>query len=265
MRRARAACWPTPGSVPPLADPGVTVNALLGGRLRLAQPAGGLRAGSDAVLLAAAVPARAGERAIEAGCGTGAALLCLAARVPELRLTGIELQPELAELARANAVRNGFADRIDIVVGDILEPPASLAGSFDHAFANPPFFAAGRHDRSPDAGRARARGESAPGDLGRWLDFMLAMVRPGGTVTVIQRAERLPELLAGLHGRAGAIAVFPLWPGGDKPAKRLIVQARRGSAAPARLLPGLVLHRPDGAYSAATERVLRDGAALALD
>jgi tRNA1(Val) A37 N6-methylase TrmN6 len=247
------------------APAGVTRDGMLGGRLQVAQPAGGFRAGDDAVFLAAAVPAKAGDTALDVGCGVGAALLCLASRVPGVALTGIELQADLAALAARNAGDNGFGQRVRVVTGDLTTPPVELtAGAFDHVFANPPFFAANAYDPSPTAGRALARGETAAGDLGRWIDFMAAMARQGGSLTLVHRGERLTEIVGALTRHAGGITIFPLLPGAGKPAKRVIVQARKGSAEPLRRLAGLELHGPGGGYTPAAEAVLRGGAALVL-
>lgn len=240
-------------------------NTLLGGRVRLLQPATGYRVAIDPVLLAAAVPAAAGDTVLDVGAGVGAAALCLAARVPDCRISGIEIQRDLVRIAADNVALNDAVGRVDIMTGDLTQPPPRLAaGTFDHVMANPPYLAAGRAQPSPDPGKAAASIESA-GDLAQWIAFCLRMTRPRGSVTFIHRADRLDGLIAGLHHEAGAIAVFPLWPDAERtrPAKRVIVQARRGMATPLRLLPGLALH-DDGAYTARAEAVLRDGAGLEL-
>ncbi len=247
-----------------------SVDGVLGGRLRIRQPAAGYRAAIDPVLLAAAVPAKAGEQVLDVGCGVGTAGLCLAARVDGVRVSGIDLQRDLAALAAANARDNGLAGRVDFMAGDLLRPPPRLAaGTFDHVMANPPFVAAGRGNPPPDPAKAVAaiEGEARLAD---WLRFCLAMVRLKGSVTVVHRADRLDELLALMRQGLGGLTVLPLWPGGapaaddgPKPAKRIIVSGRKGIAAPLTLFPGLVLHAADGTYTEAAERVLRDGAALA--
>ncbi len=253
-----------------MAEPALTKDRFLGGRLRLYQPAQGVRAGSDAVLLAAAVAAKAGERALDVGCGAGPAALCLACRVAGVRVTGLEIQPALAELARRNAALNRLDDRVTIVTGDLTamqqaqglaQGPTLSPASFDHVLANPPYFQVGRSNRPPDPARATARLDAA-GELGDWARFCLAMARPGGTITMIYRAERLAELERLLAVGAGELTVLALLPRAGRPAKRAIVWATKGSSAPARRLDGLVVHRRDGCYTEAVEAVLRDGAPL---
>ena len=244
----------------------ITEDALLGGRVRLRQPATGFRAAIDPVLLAAAVPAAAGESVLDVGAGVGAAALCLAARIGDCRVFGIEIQQELVRVAGENVALNALTGRVDIVTGDLTRPPPRLAaGTFDHVMANPPYHEAGRVDRSPDAGKAAASIETV-GGLAEWVGFCLAMVRQGGSVSFVHRADRLDALLARLSPRAGAIVVFPLWPdaAGSRPAKRVIVQARKGLATPLRLARGLALHADGGGYTAQAEAILRDGAALEL-
>ncbi|HVA11867.1 MAG TPA: methyltransferase [Stellaceae bacterium] len=239
-------------------------DALLGGRLHLRQPVDGYRVAIDPVLLAAAVPATASDRVLDIGCGVGAAGLCLAARVPGCRIVGLEKQYELARLAADNIVRNDFAARLAVVAGDLLRPPSSLEpGSFTQVMANPPFLEAARASLSPVAAKAAASVEGEA-RLVDWLAFALAMLRDQGGLTLIHRADRLGDILAALAGRAGAVTVFPLWPGEGKPAKRILIHAKKGSAAPLVLAPGLVLHRADGRNTDAAEAILRHGASLVL-
>jgi tRNA1(Val) A37 N6-methylase TrmN6 len=239
-------------------------DRLLGGRVVLRQPRDGFRAAIDPVFLAASIPAGAGQKVLELGTGTGAAALCLARRVAGVRVTGLDVQQGLIRLAGDNVLLNGLEAEIQVMAGDILNPPLRLVpGSFDHVMANPPFMEAGSATPSAEAARALATGEGAA-DLAAWVRFALVMVRDRGSVTFIHRADRLGDLLALLSGPAGEIVVFPLWPGSAKPAKRVLVRARRGVATPLRLMPGLVLHQPGGPFTPAADAVLRDAAGLDL-
>jgi tRNA1(Val) A37 N6-methylase TrmN6 len=243
---------------------GVTEDTLLGGQVHLAQPAGGYRVGIDPVFLAAAVPALPGQSVLEVGSGAGAASLCLAVRVDRAQVTGIEPDRALVSLAADNARATGVADRVRFFVGDLLQPPVRLApASFDHVLANPPYLVEGSGRPSPDPAKARATVE-AGAKLADWIAFCLRMVRNGGTVTLIHRGDRLADLLILVAGRLGDITLWPLWPGGDgiKAAKRIVLRGQKGSAAPLRLLPGIVLHDDQGRFTGAADAVLRHGAAL---
>ena len=210
------------------------------------------------------MPAEPHQQVLDIGCGSGAASLCLAARVPQCRIIGLEMQRDLVRLAGDNVLVNGMNDRVSVMAGNLLNPPPRLSpGMFDHVMANPPFIERGRGTVATDRGKAAATMEGEAG-LGDWVRFALVMVREKGTVTLIHRADRIDALLGQIAGRAGEVVVFPLWPGGARPAARILVRARKQIAAPARLAPGLVLHEADGRFTAAAEAVLRGGEALVL-
>jgi tRNA1(Val) A37 N6-methylase TrmN6 len=242
-------------------EPSLTEDRLLGGRIRLRQPATGYRVAIDPVFLAAAVPAEPHQLVLDVGCGAGAAMLCLAARVPHSRLVGLEMQRDLVRLAGDNIILNGLEARASVMIGDLLHPPPRLSpGAFDHVMSNPPFHRRGHAET--EAGAKSAATVEGNADLGDWVRFALAMVRSKGSVTFIHRADRIDALLGQLVGRAGEIVVFPLWPGADKAASRILVRARKQVTAPARLAAGLILHEPDGRLSSGAEGVLREGRGL---
>jgi tRNA1(Val) A37 N6-methylase TrmN6 len=248
------------------ADP-TSEDALLGGKLTLRQPLHGHRFGHDAVLLAAATQARAGEHAIELGAGVGAAGLVLARRVDGLAVTLIELDPNLAALARENAARNALAERVRVVCLDVAAPLAQFAGAglapdcADHVLMNPPFNAP--HNPSPDRARRLAHAQS-PGMLARWIGTAARLLRPHGALTLIWRADGLADVLAALASDFGAIAIVPVYPKPAAAAIRVLVCAAKTSNAPLSLLPGLVLADSDNKPTAQAQAILRDGAALVL-
>jgi tRNA1(Val) A37 N6-methylase TrmN6 len=239
-----------------------SADTLLGGRVQLAQPTQGYRAAIDPVLLAASVPARDGDTVLELGCGAGAALFCLAARLPSIELVGVEADEATAALARENAVANGVADRVHVACADIAAAPA---GPFARVLLNPPYLEAGAHDPSPEPRKAKAHAHADGDDLARWITVARTRLVHRGTLSLIHRADRLAAILAALDPQFGDVRVLPLWPRREVAAKRVLVQAALGSRAPSSLLPGLVLHEPDGAYTEAARAVLWDGAALSLD
>lgn len=232
---------------------------LLGGRVRHAQPAAGHRTGIEPVLLAASIPARPGERVLEGGTGSGAGLLCLAARVPGVAGIGIERDPSMAALARANLAANGFS-ALGILAGDIatLRPE----GRFDHAFANPPWHAAGTP--SPDPGKEAAK-RVAPDLFALWAARLAAPLRHRGTLTFVVAAGTVPECLAAFAAAGcGSPALLPLWPRAGVGAKLVLLRGVKGGRGPFRLLPGLALHAADGGFTAEAEAVLRHAGAVAL-
>ncbi|EHM02848.1 hypothetical protein HMPREF9946_00753 [Acetobacteraceae bacterium AT-5844] len=240
-----------------------TEDTLLDGRVRLRQPLQGLRAGLDAVLLAAAIPARPGQVILEGGCGTGAVFLCLLARQPDLHILAIEREPALAALARHNAALNGVADRVTVLTGDIADRRLLRDQPRPHhACANPPYWPGGT------APPLRLRAEATHAGTGPLLeDWATALATPlaqKGTVTFVLPAGRFSEAATALRdARCAGIALLPLWSRTGQPARRILIQARRLSRQPDHLHPGLTLHDSGGWTEAATA-ILRDAAPLKL-
>jgi tRNA1(Val) A37 N6-methylase TrmN6 len=248
----------------------LTDDAVLGGRLKLKQKRKGHRVGHDAILLAAATGARPGDRAVEFGAGVGAAGLALAVRVADVEVTLLELDQELAGIARENAARNGFEQRVRVIDLDVTAPSDEFAargigpGSADHVLMNPPFNNAARQNASPDPLR-RAAHVAGEGGLAVWVAAAAWVLHSAGTLTLIWRADGLAEVLAVLDGRFGDVAVLPIHGRAGQPAIRVLVRARRGSKAPLTVLPGLMLNDAAGNPAAEAEAILRGGAGLPMD
>lgn len=245
------------------ADTELSDDKFLSGRLRLLQPRVGYRAATDPVLLGAACDARAGQSVLDLGCGVGAAGLCLGARVPGVILSGLEVQAAYADLARRNAARNDI--EMAVHDGDLTAMPPALRRDFDHVIANPPYYPPGGTP-SPDQGRARAMQQSLP--LHTWAEVSARRVLPGGWLTLICGADGLPDVLSGMGGKMGSVAVLPLTARQGRAPARIIVQARKGGRGPFRLLAPFVLHEGGAhmgdreSYTPEAGAVLRDGASI---
>jgi len=248
----------------------VSEDTALGGRLILRQPRHGHRFGHDAILLAAAVAANAGEHAVDLGAGIGTAGLALARRVDGVTVTLVEVDPFLAALAAENAARNGLTARVRAICLDIAAPADAFAaaglgpGTAAQVLMNPPFNPAQQTNVSPDRRRRLAHTASAA-TLERFVDTAARLLRGRGVLTLIWRADGLEAVLAVLSkAQFGAVAVLPVHAKPAKPAIRLLVAAVKGSRAPLSLLPGLYLADRGGTPSAEAQAILRDGAALPM-
>lgn len=226
---------------------------VLGERLQLRQPPEGFRSGTDAVLLAAACPAQSGQSVLDLGCGVGTAGLCVLSRVPEVTLTGVDIQESHIELAKQNAAENGFEAHFHHV--DIRHFESQR---FDHVICNPPYLESGTHIPSPTTAKATAMGDASLAD---WLSAAHKHVKSKGSLTLIHRADYTDHIIREMGKRFGGIEIIPLWPRAGQPAKRVIIRCIKDSRAPAMLHPGLVLHEGEG-YTEAAEEILRDSEAL---
>jgi tRNA1(Val) A37 N6-methylase TrmN6 len=252
-----------------MADKSFTEDAILGGALTLRQPKRGHRIGHDAILLAAATPARSAEHAVELGGGVGAAGLALANRVAGLRVTLVEIDSELVPLAAHNIESNHFSDRVRAVTLDVAAPARAFTavglapGTAQRVLMNPPFNDPARQNVSPDTKRRLAH--VAPrAALAQWVRRASSLLAPSGTLTLIWRADGLGDVLAALGRGFGGVTVLPVHPKPDAAAIRILVGATKGSRAPLTLLPGLTLTGEGGRPTADAEAVLRGGAALRL-
>ncbi|MBV8093147.1 MAG: methyltransferase domain-containing protein [Acetobacteraceae bacterium] len=237
----------------------VTHDQLLGGRVDYVQPRHGFRSGIEPVLLAAAIPARPGDFVLEAGTGAGAALLCLAARIPGIVGVGLERDPVLVELARRNGAAN-FGTDLRFVAGDIETFDA--ARRFDHAFANPPYHGPGTPSPSPPREAAK-RGR--PALISRWTVALCRHLRKGGTITLIVSAAMWPQAAQGMHeAGCGGLTLFPLWPREGRPAKLVLLRGAHDVKSPARVATGLVMHLSAGGFTEEAEAILRNAAPIQI-
>lgn len=245
----------------------LTHDDFLGGKIKVWQPRRGYRAGVDPVILAASVLAKPGQSVLELGCGVGVASLCLAARVPDLSVTGVEVQPVYAALAARNGAEN--ASPFDVVVADLRNLPSDLRQRrFDHVMMNPPYFDRSTGTASDDAGKDIAFGGETP--LWDWLDVGARRVGPRGFLTMIQRMDRLPEALDALQGRLGSIIVRPIAGRIGRAPELFLLQARQDGKTPFQMAPTLIMHegtRHQGdqeSYTREVSDVLRNGAELRI-
>lgn len=233
-------------------------DTLLGGRVLLRQPRAGYRAAIDPVLLAAFCPAEAGQAVCEFGGGTGAALLCLAARVPGLSLTALEPDATMRNYLTHNAAANSAV--VEIVAGAVGAQWVLPEGAYDHVIFNPPFFEAGTYSLSPYDTRNQAHALTV--GLEAWAKAARRALKPQGQVAMILHAAQMAEALGALQKGFGAVEVMAVRPKVGENASRVLIRAKLGRKTPLAILPDLVLHAADGSYSKAAQALLRDGESL---
>ena len=236
-----------------------TRDKFLGGRIELLQPKTGFRAGTDTVLLAAAVQAQPHQKVLELGTGAGVALCCLGARVENLHLVGLELQQDMVEIAAQNLLANGLSG--EIMHGDVLSPPPELKDyQFEHVLMNPPFF-----DKSASTSpqnNARAMAHLALGSIEPWVELAYKRLAPQGSLTIVHRASALSEILDALQN-FGNIRILPIAPFAGSDAKNIVISAQKDRATPLRLLAPLFTRNADGSPSRELEAITRSGQSLA--
>lgn len=245
----------------------LTEDAFLGGQLRLKQKRSGHRAGHDAILLAAATQAREGDRVVDLGAGVGTAGLALARRVAGIDLCLVEIDPDLAGLARANAAANAIV--ADVIVLDVTADAQAFAAhglmpdSADCVLMNPPFNDAGRHRGSPDQTRHTAH-VATDETLHAWVHAARRILRSNGVLTLIWRADGVAEVLAALSRGFGSLSILPVHGEAGRPAIRVLVRAVKGGRAPTRLLPGLMLNDESRVPKKEVTNILEGRAVLPL-
>jgi tRNA1(Val) A37 N6-methylase TrmN6 len=240
---------------------------LLDKRVNLYQPENGFRTSLDAVMLAAACPARSGQAVLDAGCGVGGAAYCLAARVPGLAITGVDVQRDNVDLAEGTRSLNPDLDaEFSFACEDIRSYGRSREGVFDQVICNPPYMESGAHVASPQANTAAARGH-VDDEMGLkdWLKTCHRLLRPNACLTLIHRADRLNDIVTELDKRYGRLEIIPLWPRAGEAARRVIVRALKDRKSPPVLHAGLVLHDSEGHYTPEADKVLKSGQSLFIN
>lgn len=233
---------------------------VLNGALQLHQVEGGFKTSIDAVLLAAACPARAGHHILDLGCGVGSSGLCVLTRINDTHLTGLDIQADHIDAALQNSDLNNFSERSVFKCADIRD---FHDGGFDHVICNPPYEEAGEHLISPSAKNAAARGHLDKGiTIEDWVKCAFNNVKSGGSFTIIHKAAKTQAIIRALGKSFGATEIIPLWPKAGKEAKRVVIRTIKHRKSPSRLHAGLVLHNDDGTYTEAANAILRNQEAL---
>ncbi len=229
-------------------------------KVRLLQARNGFRTSLDSVFLAAACRARAGDSVLDMGTGVGGAAFCLLWRVPECRVTGVDIQQSHVDLATSNIALNDAQGRADFICGDIRNFRAE--DRFDHVICNPPYLDTGSYTPSAKDERATALGHLEDINVQDWLDAGFHNLKSGGSLSMIHRADYVDKIIQGLGKRFGAVEIIPLYPKTGQDARRVIVRAIKDRKTPACLHAGIILHEEGGAYTRAADAILRDGAAI---
>jgi tRNA1(Val) A37 N6-methylase TrmN6 len=241
----------------------MTEDGFLGGRLLIRQPRHGYRAGGDPVFLAAAVNPRPGSSVLDLTAGVGTVSLCLARRIADITVTGIEAQADLVGMAQDNARLNGLAARCAFIAGDVSTPPGDIGGGrFQMVVTNPPWTESGAGTPPPVASKSMGHMEGEV-DLSAWIKAAAGFVENKGMVATIHRADRAHALFAAYaKARLGDIRMIPLHARADRPAIRVIMLGRKGVKSPTQIMPPLILHDETGGFTAAARAVLEQGLAL---
>ena len=245
----------------------VIETTLLRGRVKLLQPRKGFHASIDSVFLAAALPVKDRFKVLDAGCGVGSVGFCVLARNKTLSLTGIDIQPELIDLAHQNAVLNGVENQSRFFHGNIQTDKSVADNEFNAVVMNPPYLEDGTHTSSPEKIKATSHGEGISGAaLSDWIKYAHRKLKQGGHLTMIHRADRLDNVIVELEKKRwfGSLMIYPLWSHAGEDAKRVIIQARKERYAPLVLKQGMVIHQENGQYTEAAQAVLSEAAPIIL-
>jgi tRNA1Val (adenine37-N6)-methyltransferase len=235
----------------------VTHDTFLNGRLQIAQPGSGYRYSIDAVLLAALPRPKPGQSLLDLGTGCGIIPLILAFRNHDVRITGVEVQSELARLAAMNVANNGLQDRIRILHADLRRlSPDMVCGPVDWIVSNPPYRRAVSGRINPDNQRALARHEIKV-NLHQLIGSVRKLLKTGGRFAIIYPSERAVDLFNEMR----TAGLEPKWlqcvhSQADGDARLVLVQAVMGGKPGLKIESPLVVYASDGSYSAAVRNMM---------
>ena len=238
-----------------------SIDAILNRRLTVEQPKKGFRVAIDTIIMPAAVYARTGEKALDLGCGVGGAMLALGVRVMGLRVDGLEIQPEIADICRNNVIRNHYEDRMEVTTGDVTFLPGHLLFKYDHVMMNPPYHESEKNDAPPDESK-RIASIAPGGDLEIWVTSAARCLKMTGIMVMINRADREEEILNVMKPYFGDTEIMHLLPKKDEAPKRILLRAQKGEGANPVLCRPMVLHRAAGGYTDELDAILRHGKPL---
>lgn len=210
----------------------------------------GFRFSIDSILLAHFITPGKTQHILDMGTGSGVIPLLIASRHPQVTIDGIELQPDIAEMAQRSVLYNNQQDRITIRQQDLTQLPKDYARKYDWVVSNPPFFPIGSGKFSPNSQMALARHE-----VGCTLDDVVKSasycVSDRGHFAMIHRAERLPEILSTCQKyKLAPYRLRMVQPTAAQPANLLLLECIYQGRNRLTVLPPLVIYEPDHSYTA---------------
>ena len=237
-------------------NPGETLDDLVRNGMKVIQDRTGYRFSMDSVLLAHFAGVRPGDEVLDLGCGSGVISFLLAGRQPPCRITGLEIQPELADRARRGAELNSLANQIEIINGDLRQAEVLLGKRrFNLIVTNPPFWRQGEGKPSPNQEKLMARHE-VNATLEDYVATAQGFLAPQGRLAMIHRADRVVEIGSLCTGKSLNLKRLRfIHPYQNRDANLVLVEAVKGSKAGVKILPPLVVYDFDGNYTGEILRI----------
>lgn len=232
-----------------------TIDNFLGGFIKLKQMKNGLRVTSDAVLLAAEIPDEAEGTLLDVGCAGGIIAISIAKRAAKINAIGIDVQPELIEIACENAQINNVSLKVKFKVADIMKKETLKGCQFDFVITNPPFYSEANQNKQME--KFIANHENSPQMLENWLNASIKHLKPKGKIITINKTENLPEILTVMSKKIGNIKIKPIYSKQNKNAERIIVSGIMNSKTKLVIEEPIIVHNQNGSFTEKTEKILR--------